>query len=318
MDLLIEKLSKKGKRKRTIRSIFFLLIGSFLSAFAINVFFTPIMLTMGGISGIASIAYQLTGRGDFLPLGIWILILNLPLLILGWVKVGWRFVYKSIIGSTFYSLCLTLTEKPMGHWFNTYFNNPTVNGPPDLLIFCLFGGILFGISMGLILRAGFTTGGTDILAVILHRRFPSITIGKFILVTDALIVASSLFFYINFQANVMAITMYSFVALYLAGRFTDITLDGLEVIKVAYIISDKKQEIAAHIFEKLDRGATSLKAKGMYSKTDKGMLFCVLSNRQVPKLKEIVNIIDPKAFVIVTEAREVLGEGFEKDTEDFI
>lgn len=318
MDLSKGKVLKKTKRKKVIRSIFFLLCGSLLSAFAINVFFTPIMLTMGGISGIASIIYQLTGRGDLLPLGIWVLILNIPLLILGWIKISWRFVYKSIIGSTFFSLCLAFTEKPMAHWFDTYFNKPTVNGAPDLLIFCLFGGILFGIAMGLILRTGFTTGGTDILVVILHRRFPSITIGKFILLTDALIVASSLFFYLHSQDNVLAITMYSFVALYLTGKFTDITLEGLEVTKVAYIISDKKPEIAAQIFEQLDRGATSLKAKGMFSNTDKGMLFCVLSNRQVPKLKEIVNMIDPKAFLIVTEAREVLGEGFEKDTEDFV
>lgn len=306
------------KHKKTLRSIFYLLAGSLLSAFAINVFFTPIMLTMGGVSGVASIIYQLTGKGDFLPLGVIVTLLNIPLLILGWRMVSWRFVYKSVIGSTVYSLCLLVTEKPMQHWFSLYFNKPTVNGNPDLLIFCLFGGILFGASMGLILRGGYTTGGTDIVAVIIHRRFPGFTIGKIILLADVLVILSSLFFYIGIQPNVLLITMYSFIALYLAAEFTDIALEGLEVSKVAYIISDKQEEIAQNIFDQLDRGATSLKAKGMYSDRERGMLFCVLSNRQVPRLKEFVKSIDPRAFVIVTEAREVLGEGFEKDTADFI
>lgn len=317
MEYLAKKLSKSFKKKKLIKSIFFLIFGSLLSSFAINVFFTPIMLTMGGVSGIASIIYQLTGRGDFLPLGVLVALLNLPLLILGWLKVSWRFVYKSVIGSTFYSLFLTITEKPMMNWFNQYFNNPTINGKPDLLIFCIFGGILFGISMGLILRGGFTTGGTDIVAVILHRRFPSFSIGKFILLTDAIIVFSSLFFYINLEPNVIVVTMYSFIAMFLAGKFTDIALEGLQVAKVAYIISDHKEEISSLIFQQLDRGATSLKATGMYSNQDRGMLFCVLPNRQVPKLKELVYLVDPAAFVIVTEAREVLGEGFEKDTDYF-
>lgn len=299
-----------------LRSFIFLIIGSFLSAFAINIFFTPLMLTMGGISGIASIVYQLTGQN--LPLGIIIAILNIPLLILGWIKVNRQFVYKSIIGSALYSFSLAITEKPMNNWFQNYFNKPTVNGQPDLLIFCVFGGILFGIAMGLILRGGYTTGGTDIIAIIMHKHFPSLTIGKIILVADVFIVASSLLFYIRVQPNVILITMYSFIAMFLTSKFTDIALEGLQAAKLAYIISDKQEEIAEQIFDKLDRGATLIKATGMYSNTDRDMVFCVLPNRQVPRLKEIVNIIDPNAFIIVAEVREVLGEGFEKDTSHFL
>ena len=303
--------------KSFLKSFLFLTFGSILADFSINVFFTPIMLTTGGISGVASIIYQLTGQGDFLPLGVIIAILNAPLLILGWIRVGWKFVYKSFIGSAFYSFFLTITEKPMANWFEKYFNQETINGRPDLLIFCLFGGILFGISTGLILRAGYTTGGTDILAVIIHKKHPNLTIGKVILLIDVLIVGSSFFFYFKVQENVILITMYSFIAMFLTSQFTDIAIEGLQVSKVAYIISDYEDQIAEEIFEKLDRGATSLSAKGMYSQEKRGMIFCVLPNRQVPMLKEIVQEIDPKAFVIVTEAREVLGEGFEKHTANF-
>lgn len=313
----LSNLSKKAKMARSIRSICFLVFGSFVAAFSINVFFTPSMLTMGGLSGVGSIIYQLTGQGDFLPLGVIIAILNVPLLLWGWIRIGWKFVYKSIIGSTLYSLCIAITEKPMAQWFDKYFNNPIHGQTPDPLIFCLFGGILFGLSTGLILRGGYTTGGTDIIAVIVHRRFPNLSIGRVILMIDVGIVSSSLFFYFKIQPNVLVITMYSFIAMYLTGRFTDIALEGLQVSKVAYIISDKQDEISAQIFETLDRGATGLKARGMYSNTERDMLFCVLSARQVPKLKEFVKLIDPAAFIIVTDAREVLGEGFEKDSEYF-
>lgn len=310
------RLEKKSKMKNKIHSFIFLISGSLLSAFSLNVFFTPLMLTMGGVSGIASILYQLTDHN--LPLGLVVAILNIPLLVLGWIKVNRRFVYKSIIGSAFYSFFLAVTEKPMHNWFENYFNKPTINGEPDLLIFCLFGGILFGISMGLILRGGYTTGGTDIIAIVLHKRFPALTLGKIILLADVTIVASSLFFYINIQANVLLITMYSFIAMFLTSKFTDIALEGLQSAKAAYIITNKQQEIANEIFDKLDRGATSIKATGMYSNAERNMIFCVLPNRQLPRLKDIVNIIDPNAFIIVTEVREVLGEGFEKDTGDFL
>ena len=302
--------------KNTFGAFLILIFGSFLSAFAINIFFTPIMLTMGGISGVASIIYHLAPN-NFLPLGIIILILNIPLLILGWIKVSWRFVYKSVIGSIAYSVVLAITEKPMASWFEKYFNQATINGKPDLLIFCIFGGVLFGISMGLILRSGFTTGGTDILAVVIKQRYQSLTLGKILFLIDIIIVASSFFFYSDIQEDAIVITMYSFIAMFLTARFTDITLEGLQLSKVAYIISDHQTEIANEIFTQLDRGATSLKATGMYSRQERGMIFCVLSNRQVPLLKDIVKRIDPAAFVIVTEAREVLGEGFEPNTTDF-
>ncbi len=318
MDNHNSVLADNNKIRQQFNSIIFLILGSFLSAFAINVFYTPLMLTTGGVTGVASIIFQLTGRGDFLPLGIIIALLNIPLLILGWLKVSWRFVYKSIIGSACYSLAITLTEKPMANWFEKYINKSTLNGKPDLLIFCLFGGVMFGIAMGLILRSGYTTGGTDILAVIIHRRFPAISIGRVLLSLDFVIVISSLFFYQDLESDTFIITMYSFVAIWLTSKFTDITLEGLAVSRIAYIISDKKHEIAARIFVELDRGATSLQAKGMFSNQERGMVFCVMSSRQVPQLKAIVKDIDPAAFVIVTEAREVLGEGFEQDSHDFL
>lgn len=295
---------------RHLKAIFMLLSGSLISAFALHVFFIPTQLTMGGVSGLVSIVFQLTGRGQFLPFGTMVILLNVPILILGWIYISTGFVWRSIIGTLAYSLVIDLVEPVMLGWFEQYVNRPLSNGTADPLIFTLFGGILYGIGLGLIFRAGFTTGGTDIVAMLFKRKFRHMSIGQFLMIIDASIVLLTLFFYRDQQEPAILLAMYSFIAMYLTSKSIDVVLEGFDYIRTAYIISDHGREIGARIMSQLERGVTALHGEGLYTGQNKEVLLCVLSKKQIPALKKIVAEIDAEAFIIVSEAREVLGEGF--------
>ncbi len=303
--------------KQEIRYILQVCLGCLIIAVAVHLYYNPLKLTLGGVSGVASIVYQLTGRGAFMSFGTMVAILNVPPLLIGLFNFGWRFVWKSVIGSVIYSGALIVTEPWMKHWFDTYINKPTMNGPADIFIFCLFGGIIFGIGIGVVLRCGFTTGGSDILGVVIHTKFPNISIGKMMLAVDATIVISTLFFYHDDPAAFLLV-MYSFTAMSLSAKATDIVLEGFDHSRMAFIVTSEKQAIATAIFIELKRGATELKGIGMYSGNERPIIYCVLSSRQLPRLKRIVKEIDPKAFVAVAEAREVQGEGFETSLQEFM
>ncbi len=303
-------LISQAKWYRVTRDILLLLAGGLITAMAINVFYVPIKLTMGGISGIVSIIYQLTGRGEFLSFGLMFIILNIPLLIMGYFMIGLQFVSKSVIGTLVYSVIIDLTEPMMSGWYTEYINRPLASGGADPLIYCLFGGALYGIGLGMIFRGGFTTGGTDIIAMLVRKRIKIISMGQILMIMDALIVFASAIAYRHGSEPSILLAMYSFIAMYLTAKSIDILLEGFDYCRTAYIISDKSEEIAQQILTKMERGVTSLRGEGMYTRKTKDVLLCVLSRKQVPDVKQIVEQIDPDAFVIVTEAREVLGEGF--------
>ncbi len=293
-----------------VRDIVLLLAGAFISAFALNVFYVPLRLTMGGVSGVASIIFQLTSQGGVLTFGTIFLLLNIPLLILGSRLISGRFMIRSIIGSVIYSVVIDLTSAPFAEFYDSYLDQTLANGSPDPLLFCVFGGIIYGLGLGLIFRAGYTTGGTDILALIFSRRFHQFSIGQFILILDALIVISSAVAYQKVENASLLMAMYSFIAMYFTSKTIDVILEGFEYCRTTYIISDHSTEIAEHILSELGRGVTALDGHGMYTGTKKVVLMSVISKKQVPDIKRIVSSIDKNAFVIVTEAREVLGEGF--------
>ena len=296
------------------RDIFYLLAGSLLSAVAVNIFYVPVRLTMGGVSGIVSIIFQLTGQGEFLPFGVLFGLLNIPLLLLGWRVIHLRFVWRSLVGTLAYSAMIDLTAPAMTTFFNTYLNRPLSNGAPDPLIFCLVGGVVYGVGLGLVFRGGYTTGGTDILAMVIQKKVAFCSIGQFLLVLDALIVLASAVAYRNQPEPGFLLALYSFIAMYVTSKSIDVLLEGFDYCRTCTIISSKSDQIASRIIEQLERGVTGLKGRGMYTGTEKNVLLCVLSRRQVPAVKKLVMDIDPDAFVFVQEAREVVGEGFGKHT----
>lgn len=292
------------------RDIALLLLGSLISALAINLIYVPVRLTMGGATGIAMIIYQVALPYFKVPLGLLILALNIPLFILGVKKISRTFAWRSLIGTVAFSLVIDLTSPLITPWFEAYLNKPLLNGRPDPLLYCVFGGVLFGLGVGIIFRSGFTTGGTDILAIVIKRKYHNFSTGQFLMILDATVVMTSAVIYRNAPEPGILMAMYSFIAMFLTAKSVDIMLEGFDYTRTAYIISDKSQEISERILHELSRGVTSLAGRGMYTGKDKDVLLCVLSSKQVPELKQIVEEIDETAFMIVVEAREVLGEGF--------
>lgn len=305
----------KRKTRRYLRDTAYLVLGAVLGALAIHLIYTPLKLTMGGVSGIASIIYQMTGQGDFLPFGVLVIILNIPLLILGWFKVGKRFVVKSIIGTIVYSVVIDLLAPLMGNWFERYIDLPLDKGFADPLIYCIFGGMIYGIAVGLIIRAGYTTGGTDILGIIIFRKLRVISIGKILLIVDLIIVLSTVYFY---RDSRVTLVLYSLVAMYLTSHSMDIAIDGFNNKRTVFIISEKRKEITAYVMQNLERGATELHATGAHSGQPRNVLMVVLAHRQVPILQDYIESIDKHAFIVVSDSREVMGLGFEKDIAEYL
>lgn len=264
-----------------------ILIGTFLIGIAIKNIYDPVSMVTGGVSGIAIIIKELWGA----PLWLTNAILNIPLFTAAVFVMGWKFIRRTLFATVMLSVSLYVLPE-------TSFLGD------DLLLAALFGGILSGAGMGLVLLAGCTTGGTDMLAALIQKRLKYYTLAQIIQVLDGLIVLAG--------ASVFGIStaLYALIAIFCVAKVTDGIIEGLKFSKQAYIISEHFQEIADTIMERMGRGVTSLEARGMYSNQEKKMLFCVVSKKEIVILREIVAEYDQNAFMIVSDAREVFGEGF--------
>lgn len=261
--------------------------GAFIIGFAIKNIYDPVGLVTGGVSGIAII------MKDILNVPLWITntVLNIPLFLVAVKVKGWHFIKKTLVATV--ALSISLMIIPEYHVLMD-----------ELLLASLFGGIITGIGTGLVFLAHATTGGTDMLAALIQRKLKHYSITQVMQVVDAVVVlAGATVFGIQFA-------LYALIAIYALAQVSDGMIEGLKFSKIAYIISDKNQLIAQAIMERLNRGVTSMDATGMFSGEDKIMLFCVVSKKEIVQLKEIVEEYDSGAFVIVSDAREVLGEGF--------
>jgi uncharacterized membrane-anchored protein YitT (DUF2179 family) len=211
-----------------------------------------------------------------------------------------------LFSTIFLSVAIDLSE-PLTAWFIKSFFIEMQGTPtsPDLLLYSVFGGILSGAGVGIVFRSGATTGGTDLGARIVHHFMPHFTMGKLLLFIDgAVIVFATIAF------NSFLLGLYAIVSLFISSKVIDAILEGVNFAKAVYIISEKSEEIAQNILSELDRGVTALKGTGMFTGHDKTVLLCVLNRAQLPALKNMVKKIDPCAFVIMMDIREVLGEGF--------
>jgi uncharacterized membrane-anchored protein YitT (DUF2179 family) len=261
-------------------------VGVALAVSGLNLFLVPNMIAAGGISGIATILYHLL----HIPLGLSIAVLNIPLFIFGFRMVGRSFAIRTAYALALYSVIAELIPIPRGD---------------DMFIGCVYGGVLMGLGIGLVVRAGGSTGGTDMAAKMLSARIKSMGIGTFVFCIDFVVISAS---GLLFNPEV---ALYALASLFITSKLIDTVTVGFSAAKAFYIISRKNDEIAAVILEKLRRGVTSLNAKGLYSGQDKSVLLCVLPWRtEGVRLKKIVRSVDPEAFVVVADVSEVLGEGF--------
>lgn len=286
------------------KDYFWITIGSIITAASINAFMVPYKIAPGGVSGIATVIYYLTNGK--LSVGATMLFLNIPLFILGMRFIGRQFILKTLYGTILLSVLIDSTE-PVTEYFVQNFLTRFGEQPysPDLLLYSIFGGFLMGIGLGLVFKSGATTGGTDLAARIVNHFIPVFTMGQTLLFIDASVIVIAAGAFKSFQ-----LALYAIVTLYISSKVIDAILEGVNFAKALFIISDSPDEIAQSILKDIDRGVTSLKGTGMYTGNDKEVLFCVVHRGQLPLLKKIVKETDQRAFVVLTDIREVVGEGF--------
>lgn len=267
--------------------------GAGLMALAINLAFEPAGMVTGGFTGIAIIVKSVTAQivPGGIPLWMTNIILNIPLIILGIRMKGARFLAKTIFGAVVLSVWLAVL--------------PVYDiARDDFLLAAIIGGVIQGAGIGLVFAGKGTTGGSDTVAALVQNHLRHYSIAQVMQVVDAVIVLAGAFVFGFTKA------LYAIIAIYIVAKVSDGLIEGLKFSKAAYIITEEPERMAKAIMEYVDRGVTGIYARGMYSRQEKTMLFCVVAKKQIVQLKDVVREIDPRAFVIVSDAREVLGEGF--------
>lgn len=274
--------------KRRILDYVIITIAAFLYSVAVSFFLDPNSLAPGGVTGIAIILNRLTG----LATGTWLLIINIPILAIGTWKFGLRFIMSTMYCTAVTSLFVNLLA-PIG----------AVTADPFLA--ALVGGSLMAVGLGLVFKAGATTGGTDIIVKLLRLKFPHLKTGSLFLITDAIIVTMSAFVFKNID-----VALYAGVVVVINSVLLDVVLYGRDGAKLMFIISDKYDAITKRLLEDLDIGATHISGSGAYSGKSKNVIMCVIKKQLSPKAEEIVREEDPASFLIVTSATEIFGEGY--------
>lgn len=263
-------------------------IGAVIYAAGISLFLDPNSLAPGGVTGISIILNRITG----LETGTWILLLNIPIFILGARRFGARFILSTMYCTAIVSLCTNL--------FQSY--GAVTN---DLFLAAVVGSSLLAVGVGLVFKAGSTTGGIDIIIKILRLKMPYLKTGALYLILDAIVVAASAILFRNIE-----IALYAGFAVLINSVVLDVVLYGRDGAKLIYIISDHSQPITKRLLEELDLGVTHVNASGAYSGKEKHVILCVCRKNLSPKVEEIVKEEDPLAFMIVSSATEIYGEGY--------
>lgn len=284
------------KIKKWFIDLVWVTTGVALVALGLVMFLVPNKIAAGGVSGAAIVVYHVLG----FPVGITMLFMNIPLFALGVYRLGLSFGFMSLYGTLGLSLLVDL--------FHRYVPVPT----HDPFLASLYGGAVIGLGLGLVFRARGSTGGTALAAALL-RSYTGLNIGRSLFLVDALVVLAA---GLAFQSWELA--LYALLSIFVTGWVTDMVQEGMGMgyAKAFFIISNKPDDIGVAILEKLDRGGTALRGKGLYTGTDKDVLLTVVGRSEVSRLKELVYDIDPSAFVILTDVKEVLGEGFKKYGKD--
>lgn len=262
-------------------------IGTCLMAVAIGSIYDPITMVTGGFTGIAIIVKA------FLDIPLWLtnVLLNVPVFLLGIKIKGFKFLARTLFSTIALSAWLYVLPQ---------FNIMT----EDYILAAIFGGVIGGVGIGFVFLARATTGGTDMVAALIQHYYRHYSIAQILQVIDAVVVLAGAYVFGLSKA------LYAVISIYVVAQVSDGIIEGLNFSKLAYIITDKQDAVANEIMTTLDRGATGINATGMYSSSEKKLLLCVVSKKEIVQVKEIVTKIDHSAFVIVSDVREVLGEGF--------
>ena len=293
-----EKLfSRKGMKSYSL-----IVVGAFILAVAFVFFINPYQIVPGGVYGIGIVVHYLTvGLIPFWPNGIPIglvgLVLNIPLTIIGIKILGPRFGIKTVVGFVLVSIFMDLLTMVVGEVDPLGLAN-------EVLMASIFGGVLIGLGIGLIFKSKATSGGSDIVAMIISK-YTALPLGQMLIYVDSAIVLIGLFVFKDWK-----IPLYSWIVIFITGKVIDITMQGIAYDKMIFIISKEFELIRNKIINDLERGGTYIPGKGMFNDSDKTIIFTVVNRRELVILEEYIHQVDDKAFLIVTNANEILGEGF--------
>ena len=279
----------KTELRTELKNSLYIAAGLLLNTLAYNLYLIPNNVVSGGFTGIGMLVNR------FFPaigVGTVNLCLNVPMFAISMNSLGWRFGIRSLIVMLLFSLLIDTVPLP--------------SATGDLLLAAVYGGVLSGIGFGLILRGSATTGGTDMLASVVHRFLPILRVSYGIFFFDGLVIVASIFVFDSRAA------MYGLISAFINNFLVDLVLEGPNSAHSYFIISDKSEEIAAQVLKEMDRGVTAFEAMGMYQRARKQVLLCVVSRFETMRLRRIVFSVDPRAFVIANKAAEVLGEGFKE------
>lgn len=282
----IKEINFTKEGRQLLKDYALIVLGTFLAALSLPLFFLPYDIAPGGISGISTVL------ASVLPLSVGLIsfVLNVPLFLIGWRTVGWRFAVRSFIAMSLMSLFIDLV--------------PVRDVSGNVMLASVFGGVLLGVGLGLVVRAGATTGGTDMAAKMIHSRVAFLPIATILFMIDGLVVAVAALAF-GLQAALWAL-----ISLFVSSQAMDSVIKGFNTAMQFMIISRDAEEIVRRIHTEIDRGCTRLMAEGTYSRLPVGTLLCVVSRTEAPRLKKLVAEVDPQAFVTVCNVHEVLGEGF--------
>lgn len=289
----MEAWMKRQPDIKDVKEYILITAGTFIMAAGIKMIYDPMEMVTGGVTGLAIVVKALTEYliDGGIPLWVSNVFFNVPLFLAALLMKGRKFLGKTLFATLSLTAALYLVPEILLF-------------PDDYLLAALFGGVVGGTGIGMVFSTMATTGGTDLLCMLIHEKKKYYTIPQLMAVVDGVIVLCGV---IVFGLNR---AMYAMIAVYITSKVSDGILEGMKFAKLAYIISDKYEEIAEKILTEMDRGVTSLPARGMYSHEEKNMLLCAVSKKEIVELYDIIHKIDPSAFVIVSDVREIMGEGF--------
>lgn len=282
----------KAELKRWLVDVPVILLGTALVALGLAMFTIPNDIAPGGVSGLATALSHLT---SVLTVGTWSLLLNVPLLVIAWWKLGFRPLAKTLMATVLLSAFIDL----FAIFVPPYTNNP-------LLAAC-FGGALLGAGTGVLFIRGISTGGTDLLSLLLNRLLPNLSLGTLLMCIDAVVVLFAVIVFGNIE-----IALYSFVTIFIATKAIDGIMQGVDYAKVIHVVTEHGEELSRKLTEELERGVTTMPARGGYTGRDKQLLLVVTRRSDFAQTLGIIKTVDPSAFLIVTNATEVHGEGFKE------
>lgn len=270
-----------------IKSVLMTILGTMTTGFAIGVFLTPNKIVGGGASGLSTILFHTL----HIPTGVSFFLINMIFLLIGFKVLGKAFVFKTLLGVTMLSLFMQVFS--------------VIPLETDPMLATVFGGILYGLGIGMSFAAGASTGGTDILGRLIQVKFPHIPIGKMLLFIDGVIILVSLVIFKNIE-----LTLFGIIALFISSFSIDFIIGKLNVSRIAFVITDKGEEISHKLVSTSPRGVTLIDVKGMYTDTEKQMLFCALKESEAEEFQAKILEIDPQSFIVFSESQRIKGNGF--------